>query len=122
MADIKETFDMAIGKASKFVSDNADKVAAFVGEQKDKAVEYFDSKQKLYETKTALDAANKKLDNLFGELGRVSYYKRSTVPGRVSADIRLEIKTTLAEVASLEEAYASMKPAEDKDTDDEDEE
>ncbi len=101
--NFKERFDMAVGKAATFVS-----------EKKSKAVEYFDGKQKLYKTKSALDEANKRLDNLFNELGRTSYYRKSTVPGRVSADIKEEIKATLTEIDALQKAYDELKPVDEE--------
>lgn len=98
--NFKERFDIAVGKTVDFVT-----------QQKDKAVEYLDSKQKLYKAKTALTEANKKLDKLFYELGRVTYYKKSDVPERTSADIRKEIKELLANIEVMQIAYDSLTPA-----------
>ena len=94
---IKETLNLAVGKA-----------AAFLGDQKEKASEYLEEKRELYETKAALDEANQRLDDLFNELGRVCFYGKSTVPGRDKADIKNDIKLALDTAEALQARYDEL--------------
>ena len=119
MSDFKKQLDVTIGKAAtilgeqtskaaEFISDKKDKVADFLVEAKDKAVDYLDVKKEIYETKSALDAAKDKVEKLFNEIGRISFYGKAVTPERKRPLVKAELIAALDEVAALEEKYNSL--------------
>lgn len=116
MSELKKQFDVALGKAAtilgeqtgkavEFISDKKVKAAEFFAETKEKATEYLDAKKEIYETKVALDVAKAKVEDLFNEIGRISFYGKSVTPERKRPLVKAELIAALEEVEILEEKY-----------------
>ena len=97
MKDFKEKVGFTLGK-----------VANVVHETTGKAAEYLCEKEQIYKAKCALDDAQKNLEKLFSELGKVSYYKKPTSPERTAKDIRKDINETLEKISKLQSAYDEL--------------
>ena len=124
MSEFKRQFDVAAGKAAsilseqtgkaaEFIAGKKDKATEFFAETKDKAVEYLDNKKEIYETKTALDAAKAKVENLFAELGRISFYGAAVTPERKRPLVKAELSEAIEEAEALQEKYDALYPVED---------
>lgn len=88
---IQDELKGAFSKATEFVGHKAGEVAEYLGLQK-----------QIFEKKAELKAEKDKLETLFSELGRISYYRGSTVKDRDRKVVADEIKVSLKYVSELE--------------------
>lgn len=137
MSETKKQFDAAIGAAATFISekskeaaklfnegkdaakdfltDKKGKSSEFINDKKDKVNDFLDEKKEIYQTKKALEETQAKVEALFGEIGRISYYGKAIIPKRTRPVVKQELVEALTQLDELQQKYDALYAEEDDD-------